>query len=182
MVIGFSGKIGSGKSTLSNSISKELNFKYCSFGDYIRKVAFNRGLENNRGNLQNLGLSLLQDGANSFCSAVLKDINWNEGESLIIDGIRHVEIAMAIKDIVSPDLFSLVFLKIESDSLRVKRNNISEDELKNIDAHPTESQVMDQTLLQFADIVIDANASISEQKGLVMSWIGKSLNNLSSKD
>ena len=45
LVIGFSGKKGSGKTELSNALSKSLGWKHVGFGDYVRDVCRQRGLD-----------------------------------------------------------------------------------------------------------------------------------------
>ena len=45
LVIGFAGRIGSGKSTLSSEVAERLGWRRASFGDYLRTVAKSSGLD-----------------------------------------------------------------------------------------------------------------------------------------
>jgi dephospho-CoA kinase len=43
-VVGFSGRIASGKSAISKALAADIGCRRVSFGDYVRKVAAERGL------------------------------------------------------------------------------------------------------------------------------------------
>ena len=46
----------------------------------------------------------------AFCKGALDQANWEPGQSLLIDGIRHAEALDAIKVLVSPATTKSVFL------------------------------------------------------------------------
>src|SRR3569833_1687057 len=89
-VIGISGKIGSGKTTLAEFTAQRFQVPYVSFGNYVRHVAKERGIVENRENLQNLGQDLINEDIDQFCRKVLYFDGWDGKSSLILDGIRHV--------------------------------------------------------------------------------------------
>jgi dephospho-CoA kinase len=170
LVLGIAGKIGSGKSTLSKIIAAELNYKYASFGDHVRKIALAKGISPTRRNLQNLGQQLLNENIKQFCLGVLSDIQWRQGQGLIIDGIRHEEIITVIKEIIFPDLFKLIFIKVDDDNIRMARMRIDDSDLKSIDDHPTENQVQSNKLIGLSDLTLDADKPISFQINQILSW------------
>lgn len=78
-VVGFAGKMGSGKTTISSLTAQTLGWARVGFGDYVRSVARQRGLDASRGTLQALGESLLADGSEGFCRDVLAQTDWRLG-------------------------------------------------------------------------------------------------------
>lgn len=169
MVLGIAGKTGSGKSTLSKIIATELNYKYASFGDHVRKIALAKSISPTRQNLQNLGQELLNENIKQFCLSIFSDIQWRQGQGLIIDGIRHEEIISVIKGIIFPDSFKLIFIKVD-DSIRMARMKIDDSTLRSIDDHPTENQVLSDKLIGLSDLTLDAEKPISFQTDQILSW------------
>lgn len=172
MVLGLSGKIGVGKSALSELVARDLAFTYSSFGDYVRQIASERSIPHTRKNLQDLGQSLVSKSIRKFCLGVLGKANWSSGSSVILDGIRHDAIVREIKDIIAPDAFKLIFLKIESDAVRKSRNANRDTDWDAADSHETESQVRDDTLISIADLVIDAQEPLEVQRKKIVEWVG----------
>src|SRR5437667_11684940 len=90
LAVAFSGKLGSGKTTVSSSLAEALKWPRTSFGDYVREILRSRGLEQTRDNLQRFGTQLLNDDPRAFCRSVLLSCGWTPGDNLIIDGLRHL--------------------------------------------------------------------------------------------
>lgn len=59
IVVGFSGRIKSGKTTLSARVAELMGWPYTSFGDYVRKVARLRRRPELREILQEIGQELV---------------------------------------------------------------------------------------------------------------------------
>ena len=176
IVLGFAGKIASGKSTLSKEISQHLGWQYISFGDYVRTVARSRNLEESREVLQNLGASLIDLGVEKFCQSVLAQVNWKPLQPLVIDGIRHVEVVKILRRIISPLEFRLVFICIDEKILNARlneRNIIHYQNYQDIETHSTEVQV--QNLLPtIADLTVDGTKKTEELVQEIVSWMQKS--------
>lgn len=159
LIIGFSGKIKSGKTTVAKAVASELGIAHASFGNYVRSVALQRGLdENDRDVLQVVGTSLIQSGWTDFCIAVLEAANWNEGDSIVVDGIRHERAITTLKEITKPQSFRLVYVEVE-DELRFKRLGKDSFDTAKMDAHSTENEVK-STLKSMADKCVDGSGDV----------------------
>ena len=111
IVLGFSGPIASGKTTISMKLAKHLGCPRVSFGDYVRKVASERGLDVlSRDVLQNVGESLIREGWKKFCSSVLEQVKWEPGGTLVVDGVRHKEALTNLKELTAPSKMFLIYV------------------------------------------------------------------------
>lgn len=174
IVLGIAGKIGSGKSTLSEELAKGLGWSRASFGDFLRNVAKSRGLEDSREVLQELGDSFIERSPNEFCRAVLAHYKWNSGEPLIIDGIRHAEIVEELRQLVAPLELRLIYLDVD-DKTRFQRlkqldETMEQINLERVESHRTEEQVRDR-LPALADLRLPGDQSISELVSKVINWV-----------
>jgi adenylate kinase family enzyme len=157
LVLAFSGRIGSGKSTLSSAVALRLAWPYASFGDYIRFAARARGLDQtSRKILQDLGAQLIEDGWESFCRSVLAQADWEPGQPLVIDGVRHAEAVDMLRQLVAPEHVVIVFVavsdEVRAQHLRARGGN--DRPLSHLESHSTEAQV--QTALPYlADLRVD---------------------------
>ena len=173
LVVGFAGRIGSGKSALSAEVAKVLGWPRASFGDYLRTLARTSGLDDSREVLQELGESLIEQGAEEFCRAVLTHYGWSAGEPLIIDGIRHVEVIHALRKLVAPLEVRVIFLDVD-EKKRLERLEKFDDsiskKLASIESHPTEEQVR-ETLPSQADLRLPGDRPIPELVTTIVNWI-----------
>ncbi|TXK92500.1 AAA family ATPase, partial [Parageobacillus sp. SY1] len=157
IVIAIGGKIGSGKTTIANILSKELNIKLVSFGDYVRKVAKELNIEDNRKNIQKLGNDLIDNGVKEFCTNVLKFANWTYGQSLIVEGVRHKEVLSILKQLTYQDRLLFVFVSLRDEIRKqriMKRGKDLINDLHDIEQDSTEIQ-LHQDLSAYADIIIN---------------------------
>ncbi len=115
LVIGISGKISSGKTTLAKGLSDKFRVPVVSFGDYVRHEASSLNVANTRKNLQELGEKLIVD-VETFCLGVLQQTNWHKGENLIIEGIRHTEALDFCKSYLQPFPFIHIHIDIDTHS------------------------------------------------------------------
>ena len=168
----FSGKIGSGKSSISKLIADKFKFQWLSFGDYVRTKATQECIEHTRINLQDLGEKLLKEDIRHFCNDVLNQAHWGV-EPLVIDGLRHDTILQELRSIVSPNQVFHVHLNI-TDNIRSQRLSETRlNEIKNInviDSHQNEIQVI-TNLGDLADITINADNEIGVVVSDLSVWI-----------
>jgi cytidylate kinase/transcriptional regulator with XRE-family HTH domain len=145
IVLALSGRIGSGKTTLSHELADALGWKRASFGEYVRAYAKSQGLDDNsRDVLQAVGQSLVEKDAVDFCRSVLAHFGWTSGEPLVIDGIRHSAVVDALRKIVAPLDLRVVYVDV-SEKTRLKRIRDTDKDvvqrMNEIEAHATEREV-----------------------------------------
>src|SRR5260370_28400221 len=142
--LAFSGQISSGKTTISLGVSNALGWKYASFGNYVRKVALQRKIPNpSRGILQEIGIDLINQGWPNFCFGVLADAKWIKGDSLVIDGIRHVDALKTLREILHPMNVYLIYVNLREEirETRLSKVGVTPESLRSFDQHLTEMQV-----------------------------------------
>ncbi len=172
-VICFSGSIGSGKTTISSILASALGWKWVSFGEYVRKIARELSIGYSRRELQYVSDVLIKQGWEIFCRSVLKEVQWNESENLIVDGVRHYEAITTLRDICHPAKVFLIYLSISKAEQykRVKSKGItSHSELLEIEAHPSESQVSSE-LRKIADMVFDGSQPKNKVVKEIEEWM-----------
>jgi adenylate kinase family enzyme len=175
LVICFSGRIGSGKTSVTQTLSASLGWPRAGFGDYLRaRVERNGGDPNSREALQDLGQSLVDADPDGFCLDVLKSGNFQPGGNLLLDGIRHVNILSRIKRLVGPSRAILIHLTLDDADLRKRVESRSQggDDLVRAEKHRVEAEIS-SSLPQIADRVVDASPPISELAGNVLSVVAK---------
>lgn len=160
VAIAISGLIASGKTTIAHKLADKLNAKYGSFGKTLRAIAIAQGLKNERHVLQRLGEEWIERRCAKFCELTLAEANWTSQDSLVIEGLRHVQALEALKHLLRPIKLILVYIDAD-DTLRAKRlmdAGLDSQELKRLDSHSTEIQVQ-SVLKQMADYVVISNES-----------------------
>lgn len=100
---------------------------------------------------------------NRFCRAVVDWAEWRPGSSLVIDGIRHVQVLENLRSLVKPTPLILVFVETD-DSRRTSRlaergEGEGEDaRLGLVESHSTEQDVL-ESLPKLADVRLAADDS-----------------------
>ncbi len=158
-VICFSSPMGAGKSTLAISLADSLGWPHTSFGDYVRSVADQRSAGQSREVLQQIGEELISTALESFTRAVISQVPWQQG--CVVDGVRHMEVLVAIKQIVGPLPVFLVFIDVP-DAVRKQRlrdRGMTDQEIDAADHHEIEAQVR-TVISERADIHVDGLAEI----------------------
>lgn len=162
LVVTFAGQIGSGKSSVSRSLAENLKWPRAAFGDYLRKLAIERGLDaDNRQVLQDLGQFLVAKDSREFCRAFLLDGGFSPSINMLVDGVRHVSIQRDITVLVAPSESKLIYLRAgEGERLaRVKSRPAGQSDFNRAQEHAVESQLR-LDLPSVADAVIDAEQDL----------------------
>jgi dephospho-CoA kinase len=179
LVIGFAGRIGSGKSTISSCLAAALNWPRASFGEYVRTVARQRGLDESRETLQKLGESLINENAEKFCKSFLAQAKWKEGCPLIIEGIRHLEIVELLRKIMLPTEFKLIYITLDEQlrELRLHRRDAADfSHIQQIENHSTERDSK-EALASIADLIVDGSKAHEDLSTEIITGLRLSNNN-----
>ena len=176
IVVAFAGAIGSGKSNLSRHVAGLLGCPRVSFGDYIRGIAEANHMDSSdRGVLQRLGQALVVSNAEDFARKVLATRpDWQPGQNLVIDGLRHVEVRQVLFTLVRPSILKLVFLSIDETSRRQRAQRdkeIPQPQLIRYDQDITEAQIP-RILPSYADVVVDSTLPVDIAAREVLSRLG----------
>ena len=155
------GRIGSGKSTAVNFITAEFGFKAVSFGSYIRHMAALRGTPSTRSQLQDLGDCVFRcKGPSGFLKGALKYFGISRHDSVVFDGVRHLEILTAIKQAAEATI--AVYLEVNQDE-RFRRHRDRQasgwslEEFLIVDSHPVEAGL--DMIIDHCDLVVNAECS-----------------------
>ena len=154
--VAFAGRMGTGKCSVSIALATNMGWKRASFGDFVRLIAAKRGLEPSRQVLQMIGAELESQDAVAFCKDVLESAGWHSGESIVVDGIRHVRVFEILRDLLSPVPVILVCLEAEEDLRKARlleRDGMEAGSCASAEAHSTEQDVISR-LPDLADLRI----------------------------
>jgi hypothetical protein len=160
--ISFSGRIASGKTTITHSLADLLEWRRVGFSDYLRHLLKERGNgAPSREQLQDLGQSLVAADPDQFCRNVLMFGGFVPGGNILLDGIRHVDIQRRIARLVKPSRAILIHLAADDELVegRIEERGASEEEFKRASSHPVE-QDLQRSLPSIADYAIDASRAL----------------------
>jgi len=119
IIIGLVGPIGCGKGAVSNYLHKKYDFHVITMGDIIREELKKRNLEITRENSYKMQAELRGKNPHYLINSIVKKINENLWEKVVIDGIRYPHQAMIPKKIFGKE-FKLLLIDA-SPEIRYKR-------------------------------------------------------------
>jgi dephospho-CoA kinase len=177
VAVAFAGAIGVGKTSVSIRVAETLRWSRASFGDYVRAVARERGLDASaREVLQPIGEELIARGWEDFCRAVLAQAAWTPGQPIVIDGIRHIRAVEILRELVAPMPLCLVLLEA-GEQVRAARTKRRDDKVQDIatcdreaDQHSTEVEVATRLPLM-ADRVVSAEGELDRIVENIVDWL-----------
>lgn len=165
VAVAFSGAIGSGKSSLALAVGEKTDWPVVGFGDYVRSVAQSEGKDaGSRAVLQEIGERLLAADCNDFCTKVLAQKMWVSGTSVLIEGIRHMQVLEVLRKIVAPIRLVHIHVSVpaEVQAQRLQsRDPGKETDMASIQSHSTEVQVK-SVLPSVADLVLSGDQPLAE--------------------
>lgn len=172
----FSGKISSGKSSVSKLIANRLGASRVSFGSYLKELCLKKNIVVSRENLQELGESLIRSNPKEFLDAVFEPVS--NTEIVVIDGLRHKAILDLIR--LRSELTTLIFFDLD-DELRQTRYQNREKSLdgsKSVEVfqaqnnHIVEREVTDLKIL--SDLIVDSSLPLNEVIEVIMAFLENS--------
>lgn len=171
MLIGFSGPLKSGKTTVSTAVANALHLKRASFGDFVRQIAARRGLDpTKRRVLQFLGDELISKGWTKFCLDVLKSANWKKGESIVVDGIRHAQALLELARISKPLPAILIHVEIDEAVRNERIDHHTKRHIGSFESHSTEDDVS-SVLPSMASIIVRGYEPLSDVVDEVVAFV-----------
>jgi len=160
MIIGLSGKIKSGKTTVTEYFGKK-KFTVLSTSKLLKKLLKANNLEENRENLQYLGGDLLNlVGGGGFMEIMF--FNLPESD-YIIDSIRHVGASTYLRNKYGKNYYH-IYVK-SSDSVRYSRikEKYGIDDRSLIEKwESAETETANDDLERLADVIITSDGSVDE--------------------
>ncbi|HKQ09499.1 MAG TPA: Shedu anti-phage system protein SduA domain-containing protein [Blastocatellia bacterium] len=141
---------------MSKRVAQSLGLPWTSFGEYIRILARQQGRDTSIEVLQEIGATQVSGDCEGFCRAVLQQVQWEPGQSLVIDSIRHTQVEEILENLVKPSIMLTVFLDVD-DRIRLthlREENITDpSDIERVESHSTEAQVR-TVLPKTADLVV----------------------------
>lgn len=170
LVIGLTGPIGSGKSSVAEYLIDRYEFVKLSIGDLVREYARKEGLKFTRENLDRVQKKYRdKHGPDFFAEKALEKIKDTEGEKFVIDGIRMPEDSEPLKrNFDDRFVLLLVDAKPKIRFRRLKRRGRPGDpetfeEFKKQDERELENFKMEKTFKK-ADYTINNNGRLEKLK------------------
>jgi adenylate kinase len=165
LVVGISGVISSGKSTLAGKLAAALAGETRSFGAVVRAVAARRGRQETRENLQLTGVELIAEGWLPFVAALLDPPVTTD--RLVVDGIRHLEAVAELKRQLPEADFLLVSVDPNVGLVATRLQEDGED--PRALEHAVESEI--PTVQSAADLVV-SGSDIDADTSVVLERLG----------
>jgi adenylate kinase family enzyme len=155
-VLAIAGPIGSGKTTTATLLAQRLGWPHDGYGDTIRAIATARGLPASRSILQQLGVELTGAGCGTFTRLVLDHARWASGQPLILDGLRHLPAATALREAIAPLPGIIIYLDVPASTAlsRARRRDQATGPGAVDVQHATELGL--PTIRDHADLIIQA--------------------------
>ena len=177
LLVCFSGKIGSGKTSVSCAVASELGCRWTGFGGYLRaRIAERGGDPDNRQALQDLGQSRIEGDGESLCRDVLAAGGFVAGEDFVLEGVRHLGVVPHLARIAAPSEVRLIFLEADAEVRGVRVGERSDSARRDFDRatrHEVEAD-MEVDLPSAADAVVDGSLPLGEAVeqciGFIQEW------------
>ena len=158
----FSGKIGSGKSSISAAFARSRNCRLASFGGFVRYMVEQTGGDpTSRQELQDYGQARVDEDVVAFCDDVLRHAGYKACEDLVIDGIRHVDVFDVLRSLLPDCTVSLIHLELDDGirQSRIEQRGDDRSDFPRAERHLVEKDLQD-SLPARADLIIDASIPI----------------------
>jgi dephospho-CoA kinase len=158
----FAGRVGSGKTHLSEIIANVLGSRWSSFGKTLKAIAVERGIQTSREHLQALGEQLVSSEPKALCCRVLAEAEPKGTQPIVIDGLRHRHIYDTLQKLLAPQPILIVYVDIRDDVRRGRlkfRDGLTDEQIQKLEEHSTEAEVFSE-IRGIANIITDNSGSL----------------------
>jgi len=164
MLIGITGKIGSGKSRIAKHIETKYGFRRLSTSDLLKSILKSKNIEPSRENLQDIGDNVIRTiGGSGFMAIMLVNL---PSENYQIDSIRHLDALHYMKKKYGPDFVNIFVDTTENTRYsRTEKQYENFEYFKKIDSANTEKEI--ELIKSQSDFIINNENSFSEVEILV---------------
>lgn len=174
-IIGLTGPIGAGKSSIAAVLQSQYGFCYLGFGDLVKQTLEKEEKQITRKNLQEKGRQIIkQIGYKGIVDLLLE--NADSATDYVVDGIRHIEVVKYLKQLYGGS-FHLIFVDapIEVRFKRVREriqyeNIITMEKFREYENDPLEKDTV--LLKQVASLVVSNAGSKKQLEEAIKKFLG----------
>jgi len=158
MIIGISGKIGSGKTEVSKYVSGRYGLRYISTSEMLKSILIANGQSIKRENLQKVGGDLINAiGGRGFMCVLIQNL---PNGDYVIDSIRHLEALRYMRERYKEE-FILIYVEASSET-RFSRKMGQFRDMEFFNKSEKESTEIEiESIRKLADYVIGTEEPIS---------------------
>ncbi|MCF7860021.1 AAA family ATPase [Patescibacteria group bacterium] len=130
LILGFVGKIASGKAVCQKYISEKHDAGNAKFSTSLRDILNRLYLPISRENMQNLSLDLRNRfGSDTLARVIAEDVKNDQHEIVIIDGVRRLDDVSELRKLPNFYLISIeAEEKLRYDRLKARNENAGDDQ------------------------------------------------------
>jgi len=167
LILGFTGEMVSGKGTAAKYVCEKYGSNSHRFSTILRDILNRVYLEHSRENMQKLSSALRSTfGEDVMAKSISLDVQNDEGEIVVIDGIRRSPDIKYLQDLPN---FKLVYIDadIEIKHKRLlERNENPDDATKTLEQfkedHKGEAETQIRGLKEHSQYIVDNNGSLDD--------------------
>lgn len=173
LTIALAGGAGSGKTTVAGALGDRLGAQVAGFGDFVRHIASQAGLETGRGELQRIGQERVERDPDGFVQAFLAWASPTPQRPLIIEGVRHEAINRALRTwaLAQDRDYALVLIDTPEGERASRRTDGDLTGIRAIDDHSVERETA-EALPRVADTIVDGSRDASEVLASIVEALG----------
>ena len=170
LVVALSGSMAAGKTVVAQGVARQLGMKVVSFGDLVRREATAVGIPHTRAALQDLGQQIHDNlGPIGMVEALTATLQG----AFIIDGVRHLDIAEAIRDSYPGSYHVHLFATLKDLTQRWEQRG-DDGSLDRAREHTVETDL--DHLRNRADLVVNTSRCTAETvTDIVVMFVGRSI-------
>jgi dephospho-CoA kinase len=129
LILGFVGKLASGKEVCQKYISQKYDSDSFRFSTALRDILNRLYLPISRENMQNLSLDLRNRfGGDTLAQVIAKDVQNSDKEIVIVDGIRRLDDIVSLKDLPNFYLISIEAKpELRYERMKLRNENANDD-------------------------------------------------------